>query len=361
VTDEPRAGLRGPTEDVAPPAPGRLVDVATGRLPPGQSATTRFPVVGESTPPAEALDLEAWRLELAGLVIRPGRLRYGEVRALPPAEVRLDVHCVTGWTRLGTVFRGVALADVLALAAGGVRPEARFVRFEAYSARRHDTSLPLAVALADCWLVHAAEGVPLAPRHGWPLRVVTTSRYFYKSLKWVRKIEVLAEDRLGYWERESAYHNVGDPWPGDQRFVSGSMRPAQVASFRTAPSFDKYRGRVLIGLDLRDWQPASGDLRRLALKGCDLRAASLAGADLREANLSLSDLRGADLAGADLRGADIEGADLRDALLVGADLRGAACSATKLVGAVVDRVRWAGAHGLLEADEQWLAAHAASS
>ena len=188
--------------------------------------------------------------------------------------------------------------------------------------------------------------------------MVTPSRYFYKSLKWVRRIELLVADRLGYWERESAYHNGADPWPGDQRFTSGSLRPAQARAFRQASTFDRYRGRVLIGLDLQGWDPASRDLRRLQLKGCDLRRAQLRGADLRDANLSLSDLRAADLRGADLRGADVEGADLRDADLRGVDLRGAACSATRLVGARVDGLRWAGASGLLEDQEAWLARHA---
>jgi DMSO/TMAO reductase YedYZ molybdopterin-dependent catalytic subunit len=333
------------------------VDRATGGLPPGQSPTARFPVVGEARSPPEALDLDAWRLTLDGLVARPRRLTYGDVLALGSRRVRLDVHCVTGWTRFSTTFTGVRLADVLALAGGAVAG-ARFARFEAYSARGHDTSLPLPFALDECWLVHGVDGAPLAPEHGWPLRVVTPSRYFYKSVKWVRRVELLAEDRLGYWERESAYHNVGDPWPGDQRFTSGSLRPRQAAAFRGAASYDKYRGRVLIGLDLRGWRPAAADLRGLQLKGCDLRHASLAGADLRAANLSLSDLREADLRGADLRDADVEGADLREALLSGADLRGAACSATMVVVAVVDGVRWSGATGLLEADERWLQSHA---
>jgi hypothetical protein len=312
-------------------------------------------VVGESVPPPEALDLDCWRLTVDGAVDHPIELGYEELLARPQRDLTFDVHCVTGWSRRATSFTGLPLAEVVALA-GGPRPEARFVRFEAFSARAHDTSLPLPRALAECWLVHTADGRPLEAAHGWPLRVVTPSRYFYKSLKWVRRVELLVDDRLGYWERESAYHNGADPWPGDQRFTSGSLRPAQAAAFRAATSFERYRGRVLIGLDLRAWRPSSGDLRRLQLKGCDLRDARLAGADLREANLSLSDLRGADLHGADLRGADVEGADLRGADLRAADLRGAAASATRLVGARVSGLRWDGLSGLLEDEEAWLVA-----
>lgn len=333
------------------------IDLASGRLPPGQVATRRFPVVGESAPPEEALDLETWRLRVTGLVGHEVELTYNGIRALEQRELTTDVHCVTGWTRFATSFTGVPLRTIIELA-GRPADSARFVRFEAYSDRAHDTSLALGPALDECWLVHTVDGRPLDVAHGWPLRVVAPTRYFSKSLKWVRVIELRAEDRLGYWERESSYHNNADPWPGNQRFASGSLRPQQVDAFRHAASFDKYRGRVLIGLELSGWRPGSLDLHDLRLKGCHLRAAVLAGADLRRANLSLSDLRGADLRGADLRDADVEGADFTGADLRGADLRGAACSATKLVGARVEGVRWAAVSGLLEEQEAWLEAHA---
>ena len=113
-------------------------------LPPGQTATRKFPVVGETAPPPEALDLAAWRLTVDGLVERPLSLSHAEVLALPQSELVADIHCVTSWSHLGMRLQGVPLAVVLDLAAPA--PEARFVRFEAYSARRHDTSLPLDLA-----------------------------------------------------------------------------------------------------------------------------------------------------------------------------------------------------------------------
>jgi DMSO/TMAO reductase YedYZ molybdopterin-dependent catalytic subunit len=336
------------------------IDLSTGRLPPGQTPTRRFPVVGESAPREAALDLSAWRLQVSGLVPNQLSLTYDNVRALGHDDVTVDLHCVTGWTRFASAFTGLPLRAVVDLA-GGPAPEARFVRFEAYSSRNHDTTLPLELALAECWLVHAVDGEPLDVAHGWPLRLLAPSRYFSKSVKWLHTIELLAEDRPGYWERQSSYHNNADPWPGDQRFSSGSLRPEQADTFRRATGFDKYRGRVLIGLDLSGWRPRSADLRGLQLKGCDLRRAGLAGRDLRQANLSLSDLRGADLRGVNLSGADIEGADFTGADLRGADLRGAACSATKVVGARVEGVRWAGALGLLEDQEAWLMTRAVGS
>lgn len=327
------------------------VDVATGDLPPGQIGTRRFPVVGERAPSPAALDLDGWRLEVGGLVGSPMTLTYSEVAAIATDELVADIHCVTSWTRLGMTFTGLPLLRLLDEA--GVEPTAGFVRFEAYSPRRHDTSVPIALA-DEVWLVHAVDGEPLSVEHGWPLRTVLPSRYFYKSLKWVHRIELLAEDRLGYWERESAYHNVGDPATGRERFTTGSLDPRQLGRFLTASSYAKYRRRPLIGLDLRGWRPTTRDLADLALKDCDLRGVDLAGADLRRANLSLSDLRGADLSGADLSGADLEGADLSGADLSDADLSGSYLTATRFEHAVTTGISLDGATGLLESQERWV-------
>jgi DMSO/TMAO reductase YedYZ molybdopterin-dependent catalytic subunit len=331
-------------------------------LPPGQARTAKFPVVGERRPEGAALDLGSWRLDLQGLVERPAVLAWDDYLALPLEERVADLHCVTGWSKPGTRMRGVPLARLLE--ESGLAPGARFVRFEAYSGRRHDTSLPLALALEDTWLVHEIDGRPLEVEHGFPLRTVTPSRYFYKSLKWLRRIEVTAEDRLGYWERESAYHNVGDPWAGDQRFTSGSIEPRELARLREARDLAPWRSprRVVLSADLRDWNPNDRDLRSIQLKNCDLRGARLGGCDLRRANLSLSDLRGADLSGCDLRDGDLEGAHLGAADLTGADLSGCALSATRFVEesdgerleARVDRLQLRGATGLLEEQEEYL-------
>jgi DMSO/TMAO reductase YedYZ molybdopterin-dependent catalytic subunit len=333
------------------------------RLPPGQAKTGKFPVVGEKAPLPAAFDLESWRLEVAGLVEEPRSWTYADFLALPQREHRVDIHCVTGWTQFEMNFTGLPLAELLAFSRP--RPEARFVSFEAYSERRHDTSLPLELALQDTWLVHSQEGRPLAPEHGWPLRTLTPSRYFYKSLKWLHRIELLAEDKLGYWERESAYHNVGDPWPGDQRFTTGSLKPAEAERFKNAENFRPWRGKVLLGLDLRCWQPKSDDLQGIELKNCDLREAKLAGKNLEGANFSLSDLRGADLRGANLAGADLEGVNFAGADLRGAKLDGAALSATRffeeredgaLPEARVEGMSWLGGSGLLEDQEAFLRA-----
>lgn len=348
------------------PSSRKNPSVTVGALPPGQTATQKFPLVGEKHPPPEALDPESWRLEIGGLVERPLTLTYEQIRQRPTRQRQVDIHCVTGWSQFGMSFGGFPLQELLDET--GCLPEAAFVRFEAYSERSHDTSLPLALAMQDTWLVHSFDGKPLTPEHGFPLRTLTPSRYFFKSLKWVRRIELLSEERLGFWERESFYHNEADPWPGDQRFTSGSVKPQQLEKIRQAKSLRSFRGpkKLLIGIDLREWNPADRDLRELHLKNCDLRGAHLQGVDLRGANLSLCDLRQADLRGADLRQADIEGANLCGADLREADLRDTFLSATRFFvgelnapsqGARVAGLRFEGGSGLLESQESYLLRH----
>ena len=331
----------------------------TPTLPPGQIETKRFPMVGERVPSADLTDPASWQVEVAGLVRNPLTLDFDTFLSRADRELTFDIHCVTSWTRFGSTWTGLPLGVLLAEAeplAGSA-----FVSFEAYSERDHHTSLPLHVARDESWLVHSFDGEPLETGHGGPVRVVTPSRYFYKSLKWVRRVVVLAEDRLGWWEEGSYYHNNADPWAGDERFTSGSIRPEQLERFIGASGYDKYRGRVMMGLDLRRWEPASLDLRRMYLKNCDLRGLSLPGADLRESNLSLSDLRGADLRGADLSGSDLEGVNFSGADLTGADLSDTALSATRFVDdteeALLDGAMFEGSYGLVEEQEDFVRSH----
>ena len=289
------------------------------RLPPNQSlvAPGRWPLVGERSAgpgPAE------WTVTVAGGVARPRSFTLAELSAMPRTRMVIDVHCVTRWSRLDMPFAGVLLSAVLE-ACGGPTPEARFVRFVARSDRSHDTSLPLPEALTlggdGVLLATEADDEPLAPEHGGPVRTVTPGRYFYKSLKWLERIELLAEDHLGWWEANAGYHNRADPWR-EERYLAASLDARMVQRVLTT--------REAVGLDLRSLAAAGRDLRALSARGAAMRDADLRGADLRDAdlrkvNFSNAHLRGADLRGADLRDADVEGADFRGADLRGADFR----------------------------------------
>jgi hypothetical protein len=302
-------------------------------------------------------DPAGWTVEVAGLVERPLKIGLDEFLERANLSLTSDIHCVTSWSRLAMDWVGLPVR--LLLDEAGLSAGAAYVSFEAYSKRDHHTSLPLDVVLESSWLMHTAGGQRLSVDHGGPVRVFTQGRYFYKSLKWVRRIVVLAEDRPGWWETDSNYHNNADPLPGNERFTSGSIRPEQLRRFLTAPTYEKYRGRVMVGLDLRSWSPATKDLRRLYLKNCDLSGVDLSGADMRESNLSLSDLRRANLQGADLSGSDLEGANFAGADLRDADVSGTALSATRFeepgLGANVTGARFDGSWGLTETQEEYLA------
>jgi DMSO/TMAO reductase YedYZ molybdopterin-dependent catalytic subunit len=302
------------------------VAVSIPRVPPRQQVTRKFPVVGERAPTPEALDMRQWRLRIAGEVQQPQTWTYDELLRLPQVEVQHDIHCVTRWSRLGCRWRGVAFATIAALVYPS--PEARFVQFVAYSSRQHDSSLPLHVCLHEgVLLAWEMDGQRLSVPHGYPLRVVAPSRYFYKSVKWLREIHLLASDTLGYWERAGGYHNNADFWR-EERYVSGNLSPRQLERLRQTADFRPYQHQVLLSLDLHQGDFRGAQMAGVQLKNCALAGSNLQRADLRGANLTNSDLQGVDLRGADLSDADLEGV-----LLMGADLRHCSMRRARLAAA----------------------------
>lgn len=293
------------------------------QLPPNQrlAAPGKWPVVGEKTPRAN--DDSPWTVAVSGLVAEPRTFTLDDLSRLPQTETVTDIHCVTRWSRLGVRFSGVSLAALLALSRS--LPEARFISFIARTDRNHSTSLPLADALELETLVALThEGEPLDPTHGGPVRTVVPGRYFYKSVKWLERIELRAEDRLGYWEAEAGYHNHADPWR-EERYIAPDV---------TAQDLKRLlQERDVSGLDLRGVRAEGRDLSGLRavaalLRDSHFEGADLSGADFTGANLSNAHLQGANLTGAKFTGADVEGAAFEDALLTGADFTGASLFGT---------------------------------
>ena len=305
------------------------------RLPPGQEEATpgKWPVVGEKAPrPDDA----PWTLSITGLVEDPVAWTLDELLAMPQTEQEVDLHCVTRWSRFDVPFSGIPLASLLDEARPKV--EARFLSFVARSERNHSTSLPLKDALDLGTLVaFRADGRPLEAIHGGPVRTVVPGRYFYKSLKWLARIDVLAEDRLGFWEAESGYHNGADPWR-EERFVAGGIDRRLAKRLVEGRDFE---GRDLLGIELGGHDLAGLDAREAVLRDARFQGTILRNADLSRANLSnadfeKADLRGARLVGADLEGARFFGADLRGADLSGASLFGTAFLPPEGEGAILD-------------------------
>jgi DMSO/TMAO reductase YedYZ molybdopterin-dependent catalytic subunit len=184
------------------------------RIPPRQARTRKWPVLHEGATPQ--FDRAHWTFHVFGLVERPCQCTYDEFLALPRVQVRADMHCVTRWSRLDLLWEGVATRTVLEKVR--VKPEARFVMV--HCEHGFTTNLPLEDFRGeDCLFAWRANGQDLEPDHGYPLRLVVPRLYAWKSAKWVRGVELLAEDRPGFWEsrEHGGYHMRGDPWV-EQRF-----------------------------------------------------------------------------------------------------------------------------------------------
>jgi DMSO/TMAO reductase YedYZ molybdopterin-dependent catalytic subunit len=178
----------------------------TDRLPPGQHRVENWPTLDLGIQPE--VSLEAWRLVVDGLVDAPLRWDWATFQAQPVFRDTSDIHCVTAWSRFDNRWEGVSARHVVALVRP--KPEARFVVLHGYD--DYTTNLPLAeFAGPDALLAHSWQGRPLAREHGGPVRAVVPRLYFWKSAKWLRRIEFIAEDRRGFWE-ERGYHDHGDPW-----------------------------------------------------------------------------------------------------------------------------------------------------
>jgi DMSO/TMAO reductase YedYZ molybdopterin-dependent catalytic subunit len=181
------------------------------RLPPGQYLTEKWPVLHAGTVPQT--DLARWDFKVFGEVEDPVTLTFVGLMALPQTEVTVDIHCVTRWSRFDTNFNGVHWRELAKLVKP--KPSARFVL--AHAEHGFTANLPLeALEDDDSLIAWEADGAPLEPEHGWPLRLVVPSRYFWKSAKWLRGLELLAEDQPGFWERYG-YHNEADYWK-EQRY-----------------------------------------------------------------------------------------------------------------------------------------------
>jgi DMSO/TMAO reductase YedYZ molybdopterin-dependent catalytic subunit len=176
------------------------------RLPPGQYLTEKWPVLHAGSVPK--IDLATWDFTVSGEVERELTLTWEQFQELPSREVTVDIHCVTRWSRFDTTFKGVHWSELAKLVSP--KPTARFV--VAHAEQGFTSNMPLA-AIEDenALIAYEADGEPLTPDHGWPLRLLVPSRYFWKSAKWLRGLELRSTDQPGFWERYG-YHNDADYW-----------------------------------------------------------------------------------------------------------------------------------------------------
>jgi DMSO/TMAO reductase YedYZ molybdopterin-dependent catalytic subunit len=182
------------------------------QLPVGQHATApgKWPVLDLGRQPP--ISVTKWELTVGGECHNPRRLDWQGFMALEQVEDESDFHCVTGWSKLDTRWKGVRFSTVVAMAEPS--ENAYFVVCHSYD--NYTTNLPLAEALKDdVLLVHSADGYPLPREHGGPLRMITPQLYAWKGAKWIRRIELTRLDRLGLWE-SNGYSNTAHPWRNDR-------------------------------------------------------------------------------------------------------------------------------------------------
>jgi DMSO/TMAO reductase YedYZ molybdopterin-dependent catalytic subunit len=183
------------------------------RLPPGQYLTEKWPVLHAGSAATYPADLAGWDFRVFGEVESPLTLTWEQLNELPKVEVTQDIHCVTRWSRFDTTFAGVPWSALRELT--GQKPSARFA--VAHAEAGFTANVPVEFLERDgAMLATHADGEPLTEEHGRPLRLVIPGKYFWKSAKWLRGIELRSDDRPGFWERYG-YHNDADPWQ-EQRY-----------------------------------------------------------------------------------------------------------------------------------------------
>ncbi len=166
----------------------------------------RIYTVADSMP---NFDPATWRLRIDGLVRNPMDLSHRELLALPKATQISTFHCVTGWVVGGVHWGGVRFHDLLA--AAQPLPKAQALHFIS-AERPYDDYLSLRqVSLKNVMLAYEMDGKPLPREHGAPVRVVIPEMYGYKNVKWVERIELVAQPGSGYWEQRGY---DADAWVG---------------------------------------------------------------------------------------------------------------------------------------------------
>ncbi|OHV84887.1 sulfite oxidase-like oxidoreductase [Rhizobium sp. LCM 4573] len=176
------------------------------RLPPGQHLVKNWPILDLGQQPQ--VTTSQWRLDVRGLVNHAQTFDWKAFQALPQSEMRSDIHCVTTWSRYDNNWKGISTHDFLN--AVDPRDEAVAVMLTSYDG--YTTNLLLSdFASPDAILVTEWEGQPLTREHGGPVRLVVPHLYFWKSAKWLHRIEFLDRDRAGFWE-SNGYHMRGEPW-----------------------------------------------------------------------------------------------------------------------------------------------------
>jgi DMSO/TMAO reductase YedYZ molybdopterin-dependent catalytic subunit len=267
-------------------APGSTRPPATPTIAPTTSPTISLPTVANTLPDSlpitdierlyvksfrttPEIDPKAHTLTLDGLVRQPLTLTMDEIVAMPSITEMRTLQCISnpvGGGLIGNiVWRGTPLRPILDRL--GILESCRYIHFEA--ADGYTTSVPLerliTPPIADVLLIYEANGAPLPPDHGYPLRILIPGLYGQKQPKWIIRMHFAQEDKLGYWEGPAwEWSNVATVKTNSQirepRIRSNPPSPIRIAGSAFAGS------RAITAVDVsvtpqaqngeRDWRPA---------------------------------------------------------------------------------------------------------
>lgn len=180
-----------------------------GRLPPGQSLTSGFPVL--TAGPTARVNLEEWHFKIKVGPKAVASWTWEEFNSLPQTRITTDIHCVTTWSKFDTVWSGVTVDDLLI--AAGVDLQVLPTRFIlAHSVDGYSTNVPVAdLTKGKAMVATHYDDQPIPAEHGGPVRLLVPHLYFWKSAKWVNALQFTEKDTAGFWELRG-YHMRGDPF-----------------------------------------------------------------------------------------------------------------------------------------------------
>ncbi|MGC8953312.1 MAG: molybdopterin-dependent oxidoreductase [Desulfurococcus sp.] len=150
-----------------------------------------------------SIDVARWRLEVVGSVEKPVSLSLKDLYELGVETLRVNFHCVTGWSVGGLEFTGVRLSRIMEIAAP--RHNVKWMFTESLDG--YTTIVPYSDGVKGIVALEM-NGKPLDILHGYPARLIIPHLYGWKSAKWVSRIILSEEYRDGYWEA-LGYHPRG--------------------------------------------------------------------------------------------------------------------------------------------------------
>jgi len=135
------------------------------------------------------VDVEKWRLEVAGRVKKPLALTYSQIQALPSTERRVLLICPGFFANHG-LWKGILLEDLFQRAeAESDATHVTFASPEGAFGRKQKFSMG-EISARKVFLAYGVNGEPLPQKHGFPLRVVAEGHYGSSWIKYVSQIKV---------------------------------------------------------------------------------------------------------------------------------------------------------------------------